>query len=86
MWGSKVGRLKKVKGRLKIFYSGISKFTNILAEVHGNRTHPIKIIAMLDQYIMLVTNVKVKEKLKDKDLLSVSEHLGFFMNMLSFNL
>jgi hypothetical protein len=38
-----------------------------MAEVHGNRTHPIKMIAMLDQYIMLVTKVKVKEELKNKD-------------------
>ena len=35
----------------------------------GNRTHPIKIIAMLDQYMMLVMKIKVKEKLKDKNLL-----------------
>ena len=35
----KVRRLKKVKDRLKNFYRGISKLANILAEVHGNRTH-----------------------------------------------
>jgi hypothetical protein len=43
---AKVGRLKKVKDRLKDFYSGISKFANKLAEAHGNRTHLRKIISM----------------------------------------
>jgi len=40
MWSAKVERLKKVKDRLKKYHRRISKFTNILAEVHGNRTHP----------------------------------------------
>jgi len=43
---------------------------NLLAEVHGNRTHPIKIIAVLDQSISNHRKVKVKEKLKDKGLFS----------------
>jgi len=29
VWSAKVGRLKKIKDRLKNFYSEISKFTNI---------------------------------------------------------
>jgi len=35
-------RLKKVKVRLKDFYRGIAEFTHKMAEVHGNRTHLMK--------------------------------------------
>jgi hypothetical protein len=42
-------------------------------------------IAMLDQYIMLVTNVKVKEKLKDKDLLSEVLIFQIYNFMLGYN-